>query len=155
VCAGEVHEGQYILFTGVHQVGKLRHLGAKLVSNPTPLDVRGRGIGLDVDGTYAGQDNAALGLAGMGGGIAGMQAAPPPSRHSSLPTAALSPLWALEMTNSRHASRAGPRGKSVQKVSASETPTAMPSTSCRLSPLTPTVMVAATETMRPASLTFT
>ena len=42
-----------------------------------------------------------------------------------------------------------------QKVSASEAPTAMPRTSRRPSPLTPTAMVTATETMRPASRTFT
>ncbi len=43
----------------------------------------------------------------------------------------------------------------VQNVSASEAPTAMPSTLRRPSPLTPTVMVTATETIRPASLAFT
>jgi hypothetical protein len=47
------------------------------------------------------------------------------------------------------------RRNSTQKVSASETPIAMPSTSRRPSVLTATAMVTATETMRPASRTFT
>jgi hypothetical protein len=47
------------------------------------------------------------------------------------------------------------RRKSTQNVSASEAPIAMPSTSRRPSVLTATAMVTATETMRPASRTFT
>jgi hypothetical protein len=51
--------------------------------------------------------------------------------------------------------RASWRRNSVQKVSASEAPIAMPSTSRRPSVLTPTAMITATETMRPFWRTFT
>jgi len=44
--------------------------------------------------------------------------------------------------------------KSVQKVSASDGPISMPSTSRRPSPLTPTAMITATDTMRPLWRTF-
>jgi hypothetical protein len=47
------------------------------------------------------------------------------------------------------------RRKSTQKVSASEAPIAMPSTSQRPSVLTATTRVTATDTMRPASRTLT
>jgi hypothetical protein len=43
---------------------------------------------------------------------------------------------------------------SVQNVSASDAPIAISSTSRRPSPFTPTAMVTATETMRPACRTF-
>lgn len=76
---------------------------------------------------------------------------------STLVTAALRPSWASEMTSltPRRPRRTGLRRKSSQKVSASEAPMAMPSTSRRPSLLTPTAMVTATGTMRPASRTFT
>jgi hypothetical protein len=67
------------------------------------------------------------------------------------------PSCASEITsftpaNPRRLSR---RRNSTQKVSAFEAPIAMPSTSRRPSLLTATAMVTATETMRPASRTFT
>ena len=63
------------------------------------------------------------------------------------------PSWASEMTSltPRRPRRASLRRKAVQKVSASEGPISMPSTSRRPSLLTPTAMITATETMRPAS----
>ncbi len=47
------------------------------------------------------------------------------------------------------------RKNSIQKVSASEAPIAMPSTSRRPAVFTATATVTATETMRPACRTFT
>ena len=71
-------------------------------------------------------------------------------------TAALMPSWASEMMSftPRRPRRARLRRKSVQNVSASEVPIAMPSTSRLPSAFTPTAMVTATETMRPAWRTF-
>jgi hypothetical protein len=71
-------------------------------------------------------------------------------------TAALMPSCASEMTSftPRRPRRARLRRKSVQKVSASDAPIAMPSTSRRPSLLTPTAMVTATETIRPACRTL-
>ena len=72
-------------------------------------------------------------------------------------TAALMPSWASEITSSTPSSprRTSLRRNSVQKVSASEGPTSMPSTSRRPSSLTPTAMITAFETMRLFSRTFT
>jgi hypothetical protein len=66
--------------------------------------------------------------------------------------ALFSPSWASEITSLTplRPRRARLRRNSVQKVSASEAPIAMPSTSRRPSPLTPTAMMTATETIRPA-----
>jgi len=80
-------------------------------------------------------------------------------------TAALMPSCASEITSLTPASprRLSLRRNSTQKVSASEGPIAMPRergpsparASRRPSVLTATAMVTATETMRPASRTFT
>ena len=71
---------------------------------------------------------------------------------STLATAALMPSWASETTSltPRRPRRVSLRRNSVQKVSASEGPISMPSTSRRPSVLTPTATITATETMRPA-----
>ena len=71
-------------------------------------------------------------------------------------TAAFSPLWSSAITSLTPLSprRARPRRNSVQKVSASDAPIAIPSTSRRPWSLTATATVTATETMRPASRTF-
>ncbi len=71
--------------------------------------------------------------------------------------AAFRPLWSSEITSltPRRPRRASERRKSVRKVSASDAPTAMPSTSRRPRSLTATAMVTATGTMRPASRIFT
>ena len=55
----------------------------------------------------------------------------------------------------RRPRRAISRKNSVQKVSASEGPMSMPSTSLRPSVFTPTATVTAMETTRPAWRTFT
>src|SRR3984893_7318879 len=75
----------------------------------------------------------------------------------TLATAALSPSWASEITSltPRRPRRASERRNSVQKVSASEAPIAMPSTSRRPSLLTATARMTATETMRPLARSFT
>ena len=72
-------------------------------------------------------------------------------------TAALMPSCASEITSLTPASprRLSLRRNSTQNVSASEAPIAMPRTSRRPSVLTATAMVTATETIRPASRTFT
>ena len=71
--------------------------------------------------------------------------------------AAFRPLWSSEITSftPRSPRRARERRNSVQKVSASDAPIAIPSTSRRPWSLTATATVTATETMRPASRTFT
>src|SRR5713101_4138706 len=70
---------------------------------------------------------------------------------STLETAAFSPSCASEITSltPRRPRRASERRNSVQKVSASETPIEIPSTSRRTSALTATATITATETMRP------
>ncbi len=75
----------------------------------------------------------------------------------TLATEALMPSCASEITSltPRRPRRASFRRKSVQKVSASEGPTSMPSTSLRPSLFTPTATITATETIRPSWRTFT
>ena len=70
VFPGKVHEGQHILLGGIHQGGQPGHRGAELVGHFPPLGVGGRGIGLGIGGADPGRDDAALGLARMGGGVA-------------------------------------------------------------------------------------
>jgi hypothetical protein len=76
---------------------------------------------------------------------------------STLAIAAFSPSWASETTSltPRRPRRASERRNSVQKVSASEQPTDIPSTSRRPSLLAATATIAATETMRPSWRIFT
>ena len=71
---------------------------------------------------------------------------------STFETAALMPSWLSETTSltPRRPRRASLRRKAVQKVSASEGPISMPSTSRLPSLLTPTATMTATETIRPA-----
>src|SRR6266851_1848458 len=75
---------------------------------------------------------------------------------STLATAALMPSWASEMASltPRRPRRASFRKNSVQKVSASDGPISMSSTSRRPSLLTPTATITATETIRPLSRTL-
>jgi hypothetical protein len=72
-------------------------------------------------------------------------------------TAALMPSCAAEITSFTPASprRFSLRRNSTRKVAASAAPIAMPSTSRRPSVLTAPARVTATETIRPASRTFT
>ena len=74
-----------------------------------------------------------------------------------LVTAALMPSWASEITSFTPAKprRLSLRRNSSQKVSASDAPMSMPSSSRRPSLLTATAMMTATETMRPFWRTFT
>src|SRR5205823_11764128 len=76
---------------------------------------------------------------------------------STLATAAFNPSCASEITSltPRNPRRASERRKSVQNVSASEAPIAMPNTSRRPSLLTATATITATETMRPLARTLT
>ena len=66
--------------------------------------------------------------------------------------AAFRPLWSSEITSCtpRSPRRVRLRRNSVQKVSASDAPIAMPSTSRRPWSLTATATVTATDTIRPA-----
>lgn len=74
---GKVHESQHFLLVGVYQAGQLWHLGAKLVSYRSPLGVGRGGILLGIGRADPGGDDAALGFARMGGGVAAeMHAAP-------------------------------------------------------------------------------
>src|SRR5436190_24087375 len=74
----------------------------------------------------------------------------------TLATAALSPSCASEITSLTplRPRLASERRNSVQNVSASEAPIAMPSTSPRPSLLTATATITATETMRPVARTL-
>ena len=75
----------------------------------------------------------------------------------TLATAAFNLSWASEITSftPRSPRRVSERRNSVQKGSASEAPTFMPSTSRTPSVLTRTAIITATETIRPASRIFT
>ena len=71
---------------------------------------------------------------------------------STLAAAAFRPSWASEMTSltPRRPRRVSERRNLVQNGSASDGPTAMPSTSRRPSLLTPTAIITATDTILPA-----
>ena len=75
----------------------------------------------------------------------------------STPVTALRPLWLSEMTrfSLRRPRRASLRRKSVQSVSASLVPVALPITPRRPSVSTTTAILAAIGTMRPAWRTLT
>src|SRR5262249_11606000 len=162
---GEGHVGEDVGLGLVHQGSEFGHAGPKLVGDQAPLCFGGAGIVLGKGGTDEGRDDTAALLAGMGQDIAHeVDAAALPAGVENprlrggrlLATAALMPSWASEITSltPRRPRRASLRRKSVQKVSASEAPIAMPSTSRRPAALTPTAMITATETMRPSWRAF-
>ena len=159
VLPGEAHVGEDVVLGFVHQGGELGDLGPELVGDLTPLDLRAVGV-----------------LLGEGGGDEGGDDALRPWRPAwasrlrgevhaaSLPGGAEDPgrggLQALVVVGDHqlHAAQPAPsreRRNSVQKVSASDAPIAMPRTSRRPWSLTATATVTATETMRPVWRTFT
>ena len=152
VVLGEAHEGQHIGLGLIHQGGELRDLGPELVGDPAPLGPGGFGILLDEGGADEGGDDTASLLAGVASTL-GMKWTRQRCQVacSTLDTAAFSPSCASEITSltPRRPRRASERRKSVQKVSASDAPIAMPSTSRLPSPLTATATMTATETTRP------
>ena len=155
----EVHVGEDVLLGGVHQGGQLRHLGAELVGHRAPLGVGGRGILLGIGGADPGRDDAALGLPGMGRcGAAEMDAAALPGRPQHLGHRGLEPLMRVG-DDQLHAAQAA-AGQASAGSPARTSPPRRRRPPCRgprggRRALTPTAMVTATGTMRPASRTFT
>jgi hypothetical protein len=162
----------------VHEPCQAIDVWAQLVGDAAPLLTGGLSIILRKRRGDEGGDDAATALAGVGQGVAHeVHPAALPGRCEDLrdsrrsirspketapagaggETAALMPSCASEITSftPRSPRRASWRRKSVQKVSASEAPIDMPSTSRRPSVLTPTAMITATETIRPIWRTFT
>ena len=76
---------------------------------------------------------------------------------STFAAAALRPSWASEISSftPRSPRRVSERRNALQKGSASEGPIAMPSTSRTPSVFTATAIITATDTILPASRTFT
>jgi len=108
-------------------------------------------------GDERGNDTPAV-LAGMGQNIAHeVYAATLPGGVQDFGNRRFEPLMGIRdhQLAPRRPRRASERRNSVQKVSASEAPIAMPSTSRRPSLLTATATMTATETMRPVARTFT
>ena len=154
----EAHIGEHVALSLIHQLGELLDPGLQLVGDLAPLGPGSLGIVLGEGGTDEGRDDAAALFAGMSQHVAHeVDAAALPCGVQNLGDGSLQPSWASEMTSltPRRPRRASLRRKSVQKVSASDAPIARPSTSRRPSPLTPTAMITATETMRPSRRAFT
>ena len=127
-------------------------------SAPAPLRLGGVGMILGEGGGDEGRDDAPAAPAGMGERVA--HEVHPAALPSGAEHARDGGLDALVRIRDHQVDAGGPRRlsrrrKSTQKVSASEAPIAMPRTSRRPSVLTATAMVTATETIRPASRTFT
>ena len=142
----------------VHENCQLGHLGPELVGDLTPLGLRAVGVLLGEGGGDEGGDDAPALAAGMGQQVAGeVHAALCQVAPRIRVAAAFRPLWSSEINSftPRSPRRASERRNSVQKASASDAPIAMPRTSRRPWSLTATATVTATETMRPASRTFT
>ena len=181
----EAHVGEDVLLGLVQKGGELGQPGAHLIGHLAPRGLGGAGVVLSKRGGDEGRDDAPAALAGMGEGVAqevhprvrpqagpragstalpgapASQRRPPRSARSGARNtrapAALMPSCASEITSLTPARprRSSRRRNSTQKVSAAATPLAMPSTSRRPSVLAATAMVTATETIRPASRTFT
>src|SRR5467141_1108067 len=156
---GKAHEGENIGFGLIHQRGKLCHLGSELIGHLTPLGAGHFGVFLsEGSGDEGGNDTPAL-LAGTGQDIAHeVHPATLPGGVQDFGNRRLeSPSRASEITSltPRRPRLASERRNSIQKVSASEAPIAMPSTSRRPSLLTATARMTAAETMRPVARTFT
>ena len=155
---GEAHVGEHVLLGLVQQRGELGQLGPDLVGDLAPLGPGGVGIVLGEGGGDERRDHAPAALAGMGERVA--HEVHPAALPGGAEHAGDRGLDALVRIRDHQLDAGRPRRfslrrKSIQKVSASEAPIAMPSTSRRPSVLTATAMVTATETMRPASRTFT
>ena len=157
--AGEAHTGQHVVLGLVHEDGQLRCLGPELVGDLAPLDPGAVRVLLgEGSGDEGGHDAPAL-PAGMGQQVAHeVHAAALPcgaedAGHGGLQTLVVVGDRQLHAA----AARAGPAsaGTRSRKVSASDAPIATPRTSRRPWSLTATATVTATETMRPASRTFT
>ena len=149
---------QHVMLGGIHQLGQLGHIGAELVGDAAPLGVGGGRVGLGESGSDPCGDQAALGLAGMRCGIAHeVDAAALPGRPQDPGHGGLQPLMgvgddqldATQATARERAEEVEPEGLGLGGA------VAMPRTSRRPSPLTPTAMVTATGMMRPAWRTFT
>src|ERR1700728_2005194 len=159
VRGGEVHISEHIVLGLVHKGGKLWQAGLHLVDYLAPLDPSGGLVLLCEDGADKGGGDPAAIAPGMCEQVAHEvnPAALPGGVQYACDGGPFSPSWASEITNltPRRPRRASVRRNSVQNVSASEQPTAMPRTSRRPSSFTPIAMVTATETMRPPCRTFT
>lgn len=156
---GKGHVGQDVFFRLVHQRCQLGQLAPDLISHLPPLRASGCGIILGKGGRDEGGDDAPAALAGVGeGGPGKMHPAALPRRLKHPGDGGLDAAMgvgndqfdAAQATAFQLAAE-----NSIQKVSASDGPMSMPSTSRRPSVFTATAMVTATETMRPFWRTFT
>ena len=148
------HVGEDVVHGFVHENCQLGRLGPELVGDLAPLGLRARVLLGEGGGDEGGDDAPALaagiGPAGCGRSARGIFA----TWRRGRVAAALRPLWSSEINSftPRSPRRASERRNS-EKASASDAPIAMGSR--RPWSLTATATVTATETMRPASRTFT
>ena len=90
---GEAHVGEHIDLGLIHEGGEFGHAGPGLIGDVTPLLAGGGGIVLGEGGADPGGDDAALGLAGVGQGVAHeMDAAALPGRPQDPGDGGLQPL---------------------------------------------------------------
>ena len=140
----------------VHENCQLGHLGPELVGDLAPLDLRAVGVLLGEGGGDEGGDDAPALLAGMGQQVAGEVHA---ARCQVAPrirvAAAFRPLWSSEIIHAaqpapdQRAQELGPEGLGLRRADRHAQDLRRPWS------LTATATVTATETMRPASRTFT
>ena len=156
---GEAHMGQHLSLTVIHQLGDLREVLVQLIGRGTSLSPR---LGLAVLGEHRaqqGRHHSAPTLAGMRQSVA--HEVCPAALSDRLPqpgSGRLEPFMGIGNRQSftpRRPRRIRLRRKSVQYGSASEGPTRMLSTSSTPSAFTATAIIAATDTIRPASRTST
>jgi hypothetical protein len=121
--------------------------------------LRGLGVLLGVGGADPGRDDAPLGLARVRQGVAGeVHAAALPGGPQHLRHGGLQALMGIgddQLHAAQPAALQAAQEVESRTARPPELPTAMPRTSRRPSALTPTAMVTATGTIRPASRTFT
>jgi hypothetical protein len=158
VVFGENHVGEHVILGLVHQLGQLTEAVAQAVGNGAPFLVGGFGGLLREGGADGGRHHRPLrGPTWASAFLMKWTRQRCQVEESTLAAAAFKPSCASEMTSltPRRPRRVSERRNLLQNGSASEGPTAMPSTSRRPSLLTPTAIITATDTILPPSRTFT
>ena len=147
---GEVHVGQDIGFGIVHQRCQLGDTRPQLIGHLAPLLAGCVSIVLGEGSADPGGDDATLGLAGIGHGVAHeVHAAALPCGAEYFADGCLQSVMGIgdDKLDAAQAARVRLRRNSVQNGSASLLPIVMPNTSRRPSVLTATPTITATDTI--------